>query len=89
MNWILPTLLLAAAGITPEDQASLDYWLTFTTIAMVVIVVGLGVLTVAIRHVAARYTHPCRWCMEFIPKSAAVCPRCGKELATDDAAGLN
>ncbi len=75
------TVLLAAAGITQEDQASLNFWLTVVTVLMIATVVALGVLTVAIRHFAARWTAPCRWCMEFIPKSAPICPRCGKKIS--------
>ena len=85
-NMILDTILshlvlMAPTGLTPEEQSSIELWLTGITILVVVLVAGLVTLALVIRHIARRSTRPCQWCMEFIPKKASVCPRCGKNVA--------
>ncbi|HYF48670.1 MAG TPA: hypothetical protein VEJ63_04660 [Planctomycetota bacterium] len=67
------------------EQSQVEFWLTVTGLSVVVLIVLLMVFTVSLRAIAMKRTAPCRWCMEFIPKSAATCPRCGKRSASDNA----
>lgn len=73
-------LILAANSLSIDDQASVEFWLSVVSGALVVMVAGLILLAVLIRFIAKRSTQPCYWCMEFISKNETVCPRCGKSL---------
>jgi hypothetical protein len=76
--------LVIAAGLAPEEQARVEFWLGIIGGLVFVLIVGLLGLAVAVRYIAKHSTQPCRWCMEFISKKATVCPRCGKSLLTAD-----
>ena len=78
--WNCGSILAAESGLTPEDQASVEFWLAIIGGLLFGLIVGLIVLAVAIRYIAKHSTQPRRWCMEFIPKKETVCPRCGKSL---------
>ncbi len=63
-----------------DDKEAIDvqsdlFWVTWIVWALVI---GLLVFAASIRFTARRTTRPCHWCMEFISRKAAVCPRCGK-----------
>lgn len=75
---VFVSLLIAAQALTHEERQTIDYWLFWIQSGLVAVVVTLIVLAISLRVIAKRSTHPCRWCMEFISKKAAVCPRCGK-----------
>lgn len=72
--------LLADSGLTLDDRVEVEGQLSALTVIVVVMVLGLVVLTLAIRQIARRTTQPCPACMEFISKHAAVCPKCGVKL---------
>ncbi|MFH0937879.1 MAG: hypothetical protein V1899_01120 [Planctomycetota bacterium] len=72
--------LILHSALTSDEQNSIELWLTGITILMVALVAGLVTLALIIRRITKRFTRPCRWCMEFIPKKAIVCPRCGKSV---------
>jgi len=74
--------IAAEQGLSVADKESLQLeselsWMTYLLWGMVA---ALLLFAVAIRHIARRTTHPCRWCAEFIPNKATTCPRCGKEI---------
>jgi hypothetical protein len=71
---------MAPQTLTPEEQTTVELWLTGVSVVVVVLIVGLIGMAIFVRYLARRTTQPCRWCMEFIPKKALVCPRCGKNL---------
>lgn len=73
-------LAMASQALTPEEQTTVELWLTGVSIVVVVLIAGLIGVALCVRVIARRTTQPCRWCMEFIPKKATVCPRCGKNL---------
>ena len=66
-------------GILDKEQLELQRELSWLTALMWGLVVGLVMPALMIRVIARRTTHPCHWCMEFIPNSADACPRCGKK----------
>jgi undecaprenyl pyrophosphate phosphatase UppP len=78
--WLSSSALAAQSGLTPEDQAGIEFWLSIIGGLLFALILGLLALAVAIRYIAKHSTQPCRWCMEFIPRKATVCPRCGKSL---------
>jgi hypothetical protein len=78
VNWF--SILAAGRGLTNEEQASVEFWLSIVSSALFVLVAGLLLLALLIRFIAKRSTRPCYWCMEFISKNETVCPRCGKSL---------
>jgi hypothetical protein len=63
-----------------KEQLQLQQDLSWLTVAMWGMVIGLICFAFAIRFIARRTTKPCHWCMEFIRKSETTCPRCGKNL---------
>ena len=72
--------VLLVETLTAEEQQNVEFWLSIISGGLFVIVVALLLFAVAIRHIARSSTHPCRACMEFIPKTDTVCPRCGKAV---------
>jgi NADH:ubiquinone oxidoreductase subunit 6 (subunit J) len=80
----MTAFILAAAVTTVSDQEAeqTERWVSNINLALLVLIVALLGLAVAVRYIARHTTQPCRWCMEFIPKRAAVCPRCGKSVTT-------
>jgi len=85
--WLWRGMLGAESRLTIEDQASVEFWLAIIGGLLFGLIVALLALAVAIRYIAKHSTQPCRWCMEFIPKKATVCPRCGKSLVKPLAGG--
>jgi len=83
-NWFQPVLLMER--LNDVEQSQVELWLTVTGLSVGALIVLLLVFTVSLKAIALKTTRPCRWCMEFIPKRAAQCPRCGKLLPTETAA---
>ncbi len=72
----------AEQNLSLEDKEQLEvqsdlFWLTWILWGMVI---GLLGFAYSIRYIAKRSTRPCHWCMEFVSRKAAVCPRCGKPV---------
>lgn len=74
-------IIAATAALTEEERQSIEAWLFWIQSGLVVLVAALIVFAFALRRIAKNSTAPCRWCMEFVPKKASVCPRCGKQKA--------
>jgi hypothetical protein len=71
------------AKMSLDDKEAIDvhndlFWLTWIVWSLVI---GLLIFAASIRFIAKRTTRPCHWCMEFISRKAAICPRCGKKIA--------
>ena len=66
-------------SLDDQEQLQLQRELSWLTALMWGLLVALLLFAVAIRYIARRTTHPCRWCMEFIPNKSVECPRCGKK----------
>jgi hypothetical protein len=81
--WLLSftPFLVAAENLAEDEQKTIELWLTGMTVLVILLVAGLLLFALAFRHYAKHSTRPCQWCMEFIPKKAAVCPHCGKDVA--------
>ncbi len=74
------SLVLAEASVAAREEATIDWWLTVIAVLVVVWVILLLGFALAYRRISRSRTRPCPYCMEFIPKKAEVCPRCGKAL---------
>lgn len=74
-------VIAAPSGLTPEEQANVEFWLSLIGGLLFLMIVALLGLAVAIRYIAKHSTQPCPWCMEFISKKETVCPRCGKSVS--------
>jgi hypothetical protein len=81
MGW--QQVIFLAERLSEDDQVSVDFWLTVVGATVVLLVALLIVFTISLRLIALKTTRPCRWCMEFIPKSETVCPRCGKSVGAE------
>lgn len=75
------SFLVLAAGLTADEQASVEEWLSIIGMLLFVLIAGLLGFAIAIRYIAGHSTRPCPFCMEFISKRKAICPRCGKNVA--------
>jgi rRNA maturation endonuclease Nob1 len=73
-------ILAASTGLTPEDQQNVELLLSIIAVVLILLIVGLLGFAYSIRFIARNRTHPCPACMEFIPKTDGVCPRCGKTV---------
>jgi hypothetical protein len=71
---------LLATGLAPDDQASVEFWISLISSVLAVSIFSLVVFAYCIRFIARKRTHPCPWCTEFIPKAESTCPRCGKSV---------
>jgi len=80
MHSIFPFLAAASDHLAPDDQASVELWLSLISILLLVTIFGLIVFAYSIRFIARNRTRPCPWCTEFIPKTDTTCPRCGKAV---------
>ncbi len=79
MPALVGMIIAAAASLTEEERLGIEAWLFWIQSGLVVLVAALIVFAFALRRIARNSTEPCRWCMEFVPKKASVCPRCGKQ----------
>ena len=79
MHWAV-ALIAMASSLSTDEQALVENWLTGMTLLLLVLVLALVSFALIVSRTAKHSTQPCRWCMEFIPKKATVCPRCGKAL---------
>jgi len=77
----------AEEQLSVDDQEHLDVQNDLSTLSIGIwtLVIGLLIFAFSIRYVARHTTRPCHWCMEFIKKSAVICPRCGKKTWTEPA----
>jgi len=82
-NWLEPVFLVER--LNDVEQSQVELWVTVTGLSVAVLIVVLLLFTVSLKVIAVKTTRPCRWCMEFIPKAAEQCPRCGKHLPPDNA----
>ena len=78
--WLNILTLAASTGLSTDDQQDVEQLLSIMAVVFGVLIVGLLAFAYSIRFIARNRTRPCPACMEFIPKTDAVCPRCGQAV---------